>query len=426
MTDITTDPEKSLLAEILNRPKSLRDVEGLEAADFAQPRYGALWDLMQWMDGNRIAPDLLAVADNLHRIDLPGVDAAWLAEVATSSAGWQPTGVLGRLIQERATMRRLEQTGMRLVQLAQAGGDPQEIQEIARTEVDAASRAVASVTLVGEEIDETLESWESAAPPSIPTPWGDLNEFLGGWRPGALYVIGARPAVGKSLMGLQAAVGLADHGLCAFHSLEMPRQEVHTRLVSQISGVPQARIDRRELHDADWQRIVTARARIESMRLAIDDRGSVRLVDIRSHARSLARKGPLSGIVVDYLQLMSPTRGDKRPRHEQVGEWSRGLKLLAKELEVPVIALAQLNRDAANPTAVPTMAHLKASGDIEQDADVVMLLHTTDEHPEDLDVIVDKNRHGQRGKVRLVRRGHISRVDTPGAGSWSPSREAVA
>lgn len=424
--DLTTDPEKALLGEILNRPKALQDVESLEAADFEQPRLGALWTLMQQLDGQRIAPSAMTVADHLHRIDLPGCDLVWLSEIATTGAGWQPTGVLSRMIQERATLRRLEQTGMRLVQLAQGGGDPQEIQEIARTEVDAASRAVASVTLVGEEIDATLESWESAAPPSIPTPWVDLNEFIAGWRPGALYVVGARPAVGKSLMGLQAAVGLAGHGHVAFHSLEMPRGEVHTRLVAQMSGVPQARIDRRELTEADWQRIVTARARIESLPLAIDDRGSVRLVDIRSHARSLARRGPLSGIVVDYLQLMSPTRGDKRPRHEQVGEWSRGLKLLAKEMGVPVIALAQLNRGSLQRAdSVPTMADLKASGDIEQDADVVMLLHDNPAHPEDLDVIVDKNRQGQRGKVKLVRRGHISRVDTPGAG-WSPSRQAVA
>ena len=425
--DTTTDPEIALLGQILQRPKSLRDVEGLEAGDFAQPRLAALWDLMQWMDGNRIAPDLLAVADHLHRIDLPGVDATWLADVMAAGSGWQPTGILSRMVQERATLRRLEQTGMRLVQLAQAGGDPQEIQEMARTEVDAASRSVASVTLVGEEIDATLESWESAAPPSIPTPWVDLNEFVAGWRPGALYVVGARPAVGKSLLGLQAAVGLAGHGHVAFHSLEMPRAEVHARLVSQLTGVPQARIDRRELTEGDWQKIVTARGRIESMPLAVDDRGSVRLVDIRSHARSLARRGPLAGIVVDYLQLMSPARGDKRPRHEQVGEWSRGLKLLAKELGVPVIALAQLNRGSLQRAdSVPTMADLKASGDIEQDADVVMLLHDNPDHPEDLDVIVDKNRHGQRGKVRLVRRGHISRIDTPGAGSWTPSAQAVA
>ena len=424
--DVTTDPERALLGQILQRPKALHDIEGLEASDFAQPRYAALWDLMHRLDSERVAPDLLAVADNLHRIDLPGVDATWLADVMSAGTTWQPSGILSRMIRDAAVMRRLEQAGMRIVQHAQAGGDPQEIQEIARTEVDAASRAVADVTLVGQEIDDTLESWESEAPPSIPTPWDELNEFIGGWRPGALYVVGARPSVGKSLMGLQAAVGLAGHGLTSFHSLEMPRAEVHTRLVSQLSGVPMVRMDRRELTEADWARIVNARARIESMRLSIDDRGSVRGVDIRSHARSLARRGTVAGVVVDYLQLMTANRGDKRPRHEQVGEWTRGLKLLAKDMNIPVILLSQLNRDSTKRTeARPVMADLKASGDIEQDADVILLLHAEEDHPEDLHVIVEKNRQGQKGRLTLVRRGHLARLDTPGAGSWTPSRHAA-
>ena len=424
--DLTTDPERALLGQILQRPKALQDVEGLDSSDFAQPRYAALWDLMQRLDSERVAPDLLAVADNLHRIELPGMDATWLADVMSAGTTWQPSGILSRMIRDAATMRRLEQAGMRIIQHAQAGGDPQEIQEIARTEVDAASRAVADVAFVEDRIDATLESWESPAPPSVPTPWDDLNEFIGGWRAGALYVIGARPSVGKSLMGLQAAVSLAEHGLCSFHSLEMPEAEVHTRLIAQISGVPQARMDRRELTASDWQKIATARGSRLFRSLVIDDRGSVRGVDIRSVARTLARRGTVAGVVVDYLQLMTPARSDKRPRHEQVGEWTRGLKLLAKDMNIPVILLSQLNRDSTKRTeARPVMADLKASGDIEQDADVILLLHAESKESVDLEVIIEKNRQGQCGKLDLVRRGHLARLDTPGAGSWTPSRHAA-
>jgi len=426
MTDLTTDPEKSLLTEIMNRPAGLNEVEGLEARDFEQPRYGALWDLIQWLDAKRIAPSTIALSEHLHRIDLPGCDVNWLAEIATAGHTRQPTGILGRMVRERADLRRLEQACMRGLQMTKAGGDPQELQEIVRSEVDAATRAVASVASVNDRIDATLASWESPQPASIPTPWRDLTEFIGGWRPGALYVIGARPSVGKSLMGLQAALDLSRYGAASFHSLEMPESEVHTRLISQMSLVPQTRIDRRELTAADWQKVMDARAQLADLPLFVDDRATVRPVDVRSHTRSMARKRPVAGVVVDYLQLMTPARGDKRPRHEQVGEWSRLLKMLAKEMNIPVIVLAQLNRDAAAPSARPTLAHLKASGDIEQDADVVILLHEDPNHPEDLLGILDKNRQGQKGEFMLTRRGHLARLDTPGEAPWTPSHHAAA
>jgi replicative DNA helicase len=420
MTDL--DPERALLGTILHRPKTLRDIDGIEAADFAQPRHAALWDLVQWMDSQRITPEPVAVAQHLHRINLPGVDALWIADLATDAPSWQPPHIYARLIRDNATRRRLIAAGTRIVQLAEAGEDPQEVQEMARAEVDAASRTVADIDYVGATFDATLEAWESPAPPSIPTPWPDLNRLIGGWRPGAMYVIGARPSVGKSIMGLQAARGLAEHGPTAFHSLEMPAQEIHTRLAAMESGVSMQKMDTRTLDEGDWSRIARVIPTIKGMPLAVDDRGSVRVVDIRSVARTLSRRGPLAGIVVDFLQLMTPARGDRRPRHEQVGDWSRSMKLLAKDFDIPVIVLSQLNRAVTERAdARPMMSDLKASGDIEQDADVILLLHTTDEHPEDLHVLVAKNRQGQRGPVQLVRRGHVARVDSAG---WSPSDQA--
>ena len=171
--------------------------------------------------------------------------------------------------------------------------------------------------------------------------------------------------------------------------------------------------DRRQLTEQEWQRVSQARGRLSALHLAIDDRGAVRPVDIRSHARTLARRGPLAGVVVDYLQLMSGAHGDRRPRHEQVAEWSRMLKLLAKELQVPVIALSQLNRASeARSDRRPTMADLRESGAIEQDADVILLLHVDEEADATLmDVQVAKNRQGQTGALKLLRRGHVARLD---------------
>lgn len=425
MNDTATfDPERALLGIILDRPKTLRDIEDLEGGDFANPRHEALWNLMQWMDTQRIPPEPTAVAQHLSRIELPGVDAMWLHDLYSGAPIAQPPHIYARAVRENATLRRLKAAGTRIVQLAEAGGDSQEIAETARAEVDASSRAIATIRLVGEEIDTTLAMLEEAAPQAIPTPWEDLNYLIQGWRPGGLYVIGARPGVGKSVAALQAALSLAERGPVAFHSLEMPREEVHTRMLAQMANVPMARMDRRELTERDWAKMAEVRERISRTPLAIDDRGAVRVVDIRSHARTLTRRGALAGIVVDYLQLMTAPRGDRRPRHEQVAEWSRQLKLLAKDLGVPVIALSQLNRQSeARQDRRPTIADLRESGAIEQDADVILLLHRDLEaDPTTMHVLVAKNRQGTTDAIKLGFRGDVARLDPM---RWSPTGVAA-
>src|SRR5690606_980585 len=154
--------------------------------------------------------------------------------------------------------------------------------------------------------------------------------------------------------------------------------------------------------------------------LVIDDRSGTTVQQIRAHARSVARKGPLAGVVVDYLQLLQTPRSlAKRPRWEAVGEFSRELKALARDLNCPVVALAQLNRESeSGPRRAPTMSDLRESGNIEQDADVVMLLQRgwnamEDRHTDDLDVYVAKNRHGPAGKFTLLWSGEFARMDEP-------------
>ena len=210
----------------------------------------------------------------------------------------------------------------------------------------------------------------------------------------------------------------------AFNTLEMADREVVARTIAQTAEVPLGRLDGRSevsepVTQRDWDKIARVRDRLGTMRLSIDDRSSVTLTDIRSHARSLARKGPLAGIVVDYLQLMDQPRGDRRPRHEAVAEFSRGLKKLAKEMDCPVIALSQLNRASeGRQDKRPILADLRESGAVEQDADVVLLLHVPDETSTDMSMLVAKNRHGVVGAVDVTRRGEFARVETP---EWRPS-----
>lgn len=179
----------------------------------------------------------------------------------------------------------------------------------------------------------------------------------------------------------------------------------------------------RALTEHDWGKIAAQMPTLTDLRVSIDDRSAISLTDIKAHARSLSRKGPLSAVIVDYLQLMEALAGDRRPRHELIASYSRGLKVLAKEMNIPVIALSQLNRGPeARADKRPTLADLRESGAIEQDADVVLLLHEANPDDEtDLDIIVAKNRHGARGTLRVTRRGWYSRIDTPG---WTPHRAA--
>ena len=228
----------------------------------------------------------------------------------------------------------------------------------------------------------------------------------------------------NTVVGLQAAYGLAHTGPVAVSSLEMPQREVHSRLLAHAGQVPLGALNgMSQPTGADWDRIRRAAEHLRTLPISVDDRSSVTVLDVTTHARLLARHGQLAGVVVDYLQLMSAPRGDRRSRQEVVAEQSRQLKILAGELDCPVIALSQLNRQSeARGDGRPTLADLRESGAIEQDADVVVLLHVPTEGgaPDEsrLDALVAKNRHGRTGGIRLARSGATATVSDL---EWRPA-----
>ena len=227
----------------------------------------------------------------------------------------------------------------------------------------------------------------------------------------------------NSILGLQAAYGLAHHGPVAVSSLEMPQREVHTRLLAHAGQVDIGHlIGQGQPTDAEWSAINESGKHLAALPISVDDRSSATVWDVTTHARILARHQHLAGVVVDYMQLMTTPRGDRRPRHEVVAEQSRQLKILAGELDCPVIALSQLNRQSEQrPGGGPSLADLRESGAIEQDADVVLLLNVPVEGgmPDQsrLDVAVAKNRHGSSALVHLQRDGkHATLNDL----AWTP------
>ena len=311
------------------------------------------------------------------------------------------------LLHEAGMRRRLVAVAQSIQQSAPTM-DVGDLIDTARKGVDeAAGLRKVGLRFAGDMLDQTLAEIEQDRV-AYQSPWWRLDDVLGGGlRPGALYVLGARPGVGKSAIALQLASSLAGYGFVSFSSLEMPASELMRRIVSQGAEISHHLLERGEALPEYAQAKVDMWRERAPVTIAFDDRSGVTVSDIRAHARSVSRHGKLSGIVVDYLQLVSGASGASRL--EIVSEVSRQLKITAMELDCPVIALSQLNR---NPEARidkrPALSDLRDSGAIEQDADVVMLLYrdptfeqTDPPLPVPLELNTVKNRHGAPGVVTL-------------------------
>jgi len=260
---------------------------------------------------------------------------------------------------------------------------------------------------------EQIQNRESAFA-GLPTGFRDLDELLSGLQSGNLVIVAARPGVGKSSFATNVArnASVESRVPVAMFSLEMSRWEIGMRLLCGEAGVPWDRIRGRRVGADDWSRVVQAAEVLHDAPLSIVDSGNVTIVDIRAKARRLAaRRQGLGLIIVDYLQLMSHHRRVDN-RQQEIAEISRSLKLLAKELKIPVIAVSQLNRDPERrQDKRPQLSDLRESGAIEQDSDVVMFIHRDDSDPAKkglADLIVAKHRNGPTDTVPVTFLPHLT------------------
>ena len=262
---------------------------------------------------------------------------------------------------------------------------------------------------------------ERGESPALSTGWPDLDRVITGLAPGRLVVVGSRPGVGKSLMGTNLALEFAHQHKHAvlIASIEMPRTEVVQRLVAAHARVNLTSLSTGRVAEDHWQRIRTHYDEIDALPITIEDGAEQTVTSIRAAAREVAReRGDLALIVVDYLQLMRAS--DSRVnRAEQIGEMSRGLKVLARETGACVVAMAQVNREGTrHGDGRPRMTDLRESGSIEADADQVILLHRPSEETPEVEVIVDKNRWGPKGMATLYIQGHYARL---ASATWTPT-----
>jgi replicative DNA helicase len=248
----------------------------------------------------------------------------------------------------------------------------------------------------------------------VGTGFDDLDNLTHGFQPGQLIIVAARPGVGKSTLAMDFArhAVFKQERTTAFFSLEMSSIEIMFRLLSAETGIDLSSLRKGTLNQAQYDSLARRMGALASGRMYIDDSANLTMMEIRAKARRLKQKNDLQFMVVDYIQLMSS--GKKvESRQQEVSEFSRQMKLLAKELEIPIVALSQLNRGPENRSDKrPMLSDLRESGSLEQDADIFILIHKEEaEGPRagEADLIVAKNRNGQTRDVAVAFQGHRSR-----------------
>ena len=420
--------EQSVIGAMLLSKDAIADVvEVVREGDFYRPAHQTIYSAILDLYGKGEPADAVTVAAELTKAgEIARVGGATylhtlVSMVPTAANG----GYYGRIVREQAILRRLVEAGTRIVHMGYTGtGDVDDMVDRAQAEVyDVTDRRTSEDYLplreiMGEALNE-IEAISNRGGEMIGVPTGfiELDKLTNGLHPGQLVIVAARPALGKSTLGLDICRAASiKHGLASvIFSLEMSRNEIVMRLLSAEAQVPLHHMRAGTMSDADWTKLASRMGTVSEAPLFIDDSPNMTLMEIRAKCRRLKQRHDLRLVVVDYLQLM--TSGKRvESRQQEVSEFSRSLKLLAKELEVPVIAISQLNRGAEQRTDKrPLLADLRESGSLEQDADVVVLLHREDAYEREsprageADFIVAKHRNGPTATVTVAFQGHYSR-----------------
>jgi replicative DNA helicase len=330
----------------------------------------------------------------------------------------------GEIVAERAIMRRLVEAGTRIAKMGYDGeGEATDLLNTAQAAIYevASNNTSEDYVPLSVAVSAAVEEIEAAGNrdgklTGIPTGFKDFDELTNGLHPGQMIVIAARPAVGKSTLALDFArsAAIVHKQPTVLFSLEMGRSEIAMRLLSAEGQIPLQNMRRGSLDQRDWNTVASMQGKLENAPLFIDDSANMTLVEIRAKCRRLKQTNDLKFVIIDYLQLMSSGKRVES-RQQEVSEFSRALKLLAKELQVPVVALSQLNRGPEQRTdKKPALSDLRESGSIEQDADMVVLLHRdsiydSEVRPGEADMIVAKHRNGPTKTIPVAFQGHFSR-----------------
>ena len=355
---------------------------------------------------------------------------AYLGRLAKDTPSAANIVAYADIVRERSVLRQLIAVG---TDIADSGFRPEgrettELLEHAEKSVFAIAeqkvrgqtglRAISQVlSKTVEQIDHLFET--KGAVSGVASGFADLDKMTTGFQPGDLVIVAGRPAMGKTTFAMNVAETAAISGKLpvAVFSMEMPGEQLAMRLISSLGRIDQHHIRTGELTDEDWPRITSSISMLSETKLFIDDTPAMSPSEVRTRARRIKREHGLGLVIIDYLQLMQVAGGSEN-RATEISEISRGLKALAKELGIPVIALSQLNRGLEQrPDKRPVMSDLRESGAIEQDADIILFVYRDEVYNEDspdkgmAEIIIGKQRNGPIGKVRLAFRGKYTRFD---------------
>lgn len=413
--------EQQLLASVMYHAPYLDEVcQIVSTADFADDSHRTIWQAALAIHESGKQVDLTSVAYYLR--DSGGYvragGAKYLAAISESIHTAHHAIYLAEQVRAASVLRSLgTAAGAILEECKRPDADTETI--LARAERDIMaiqdrlapqSETITAQAAVASAIREIEARRHNQEPLGLPTGYGELDAMLGGLRPGQLIVIAARPGIGKSALALNIAehIGGKVGQRVVLFSLEMSAQELSERMLCSTARVASFRLRQGILTNEQMSQLREAASILSESLLLIDDTASTSVRTIAAKSRRLKRSGGLSAVIVDYLQLVEPS--DRRaPREQQVAAITRSLKILAKELVVPIVVLSQLNRQA-DQGGKPRLSHLRESGAIEQDADVVLFVHRDPDDEEkklEAELIVAKQRGGALGTVELIWKGEI-------------------
>jgi replicative DNA helicase len=440
------DAERSLLgAMLLSGDATAVGLSRVKTVDFYRQAHQRIFDAVAALFNRGEPCDVVTLAARLESTgELEQVGGKpYLLEVVDSVPLAANVGQYADIVKRMSLLRRLIIAATQIAALGYEAPDDiddvieqaeKQVFDVTNERVETAFRGIDELLTDGwKKLEELYERQEHLT--GISTGWADLDKVLAGLHRGDLIVLAARPSVGKTAFALNLAVSAAKAGVpVGLFSLEMSSEQLVMRILASESRVDGQKLRTGRLSDADWKPLMDAMGRLDSCDLRVDDTPALSIMELRAKARRMFR-GKKSGLViVDYLQLMQPQQRRSENRQVEIAEISRGLKILAKELDLPVVALSQLSRAVEQRADKrPMLSDLRESGAIEQDADVVMFIHRDTQKRDDgayeeerggrvppkgvAEIIVAKHRNGPTDTVQLVYLENYMRFVNPPSGS---------
>jgi replicative DNA helicase len=437
----SVEAEQSVLGGLLLENDAwdrIADIVGTE--DFYRHDHRLIYEHISRLIERARPADIVTVAESLEGTGQLGSvgGIAYLGALAQNIPSSANIRRYAEIVRERAVMRRLVEVGSSISESAfnPQGKDASALLDEAEAKIfeikEHGARAAQGfidiksvLPLVVEQLDKLSNIDDPSGITGVPTGYTDLDGMTSGMHGGELIIIAGRPAMGKTAFALNIAehVALVADMSVAVFSLEMPSTQLAMRLIGSVGKIDQQKMRTGKLEDDDWERLTYALGKLNDASIHIDETGGINYMELRARARRLKRQcetiegKKLGLIVIDYLQLMTSVRPTEN-RANEVSEISRSLKSLAKELDLPIIALSQVNRKIEDRTDKrPVMSDLRESGAIEQDADVILFLYRDEVYNKDTqfkgsaEVIIAKQRSGPTGTVRLTFKGENTRFE---------------